>query len=161
MRGGSLPPALLFAALGLVLAFAPRRAALFAIGASAAVAIGVAVAPIPGAWREGVFLMCWASLLATAAGVHLPRGVPAAAFIAAAINAGIWAGAVSAVSESPGDLFKAMFGLTIVVPALLLVRLRATVAVKVVSSWLIAVAVLAATLPFLPVTPGYLPDHLE
>jgi len=30
-----------------------------------------------------------------------------------------------------------------------------------VSSWLIAIAVLAAALPYLPVTPGYLPDHLE
>jgi hypothetical protein len=32
---------------------------------------------------------------------------------------------------------------------------------RIVSSWLIAVALLAATLQMLPVTPGYLPDHLE
>jgi len=31
----------------------------------------------------------------------------------------------------------------------------------VMSSWVIAVAVLALTLQLLPVTPGYLPDHLE
>jgi len=30
-----------------------------------------------------------------------------------------------------------------------------------VSSWVIAIAALAATLQLLPVTPGYLPDHLE
>jgi hypothetical protein len=34
-------------------------------------------------------------------------------------------------------------------------------AIKVVSSWVIVIAVLAATLQVLPVTPGYLPDHLE
>jgi hypothetical protein len=38
---------------------------------------------------------------------------------------------------------------------------RVPIAPKVVSSWLIAVALLAATLQVLPVTPGYLPDHLE
>lgn len=34
-------------------------------------------------------------------------------------------------------------------------------ALKVVASWLIAIAVLVASLSFLPVTPGYQPDHLE
>jgi hypothetical protein len=38
---------------------------------------------------------------------------------------------------------------------------RASIAVKVASSWLIAIALLAAVLPFLSVTPGYMPDHLE
>jgi hypothetical protein len=30
-----------------------------------------------------------------------------------------------------------------------------------ICSWIIAVLVLMAALRFLPVTPGYLPDHLE
>jgi len=38
---------------------------------------------------------------------------------------------------------------------------RLALALKVVASWLIAIAVLAASLSFLPVTPGYQPDHLE
>ena len=32
---------------------------------------------------------------------------------------------------------------------------------KVVASWLIAIAVLSALLHVLPVTPGYMADHLE
>jgi hypothetical protein len=35
------------------------------------------------------------------------------------------------------------------------------VAVKVAASWLAAVAALVAALQGLPVTPGYLPDHLD
>jgi hypothetical protein len=31
----------------------------------------------------------------------------------------------------------------------------------VLASWLLAVFVLIATLHFLPVTPGYAPDHIE
>ena len=34
-------------------------------------------------------------------------------------------------------------------------------AIKVVVSWLVAVALLNAALRLLPVTPGYLPDHVE
>lgn len=36
-----------------------------------------------------------------------------------------------------------------------------TLAVRVIISWLVAIAVLIATLSFLPVTPGYQSDHLE
>ena len=35
------------------------------------------------------------------------------------------------------------------------------IVLKVLASWLIAVAVLGAILQFLPATPGYLADHLE
>jgi hypothetical protein len=38
---------------------------------------------------------------------------------------------------------------------------RVSIALRVVASWLIAVAVLGALLHFLPVTPGYVPDHME
>jgi hypothetical protein len=38
---------------------------------------------------------------------------------------------------------------------------RVLLALRVIASWLIAVAMLGALLQFLPVTPGYLPDHME
>jgi hypothetical protein len=59
------------------------------------------------------------------------------------------------------ELLKALPGVLVFWPAAWIAGLRAPVVVKVVSSWLIAVAVLAATLQLLPVTPGYLPDHME
>jgi hypothetical protein len=49
----------------------------------------------------------------------------------------------------------------ILLPAARVVSSYASTPVKVVSSWVIAVAILAATLQLIPVTPGYLPDHLE
>jgi len=51
------------------------------------------------------------------------------------------------------------FGMTFV--ATRVVASRVPIATKVVAGWLIAVTLLAAMLHFLPVTPGYLPDHLE
>ncbi len=106
-------------------------------------------------------MRCWISVIATAASVHLGRGLKAWAAVALSFNAGVWASAVVSVSGSRLDLLNALPCVLILLPASWVVARNASIPVKVVSSWVIAVAVLAATLQLLPVTPGYLPDHLE
>lgn len=160
MRGGVVPPALLLAALACLLAFAPRPARLPAIGAALVAAFGVAQLPLPAAWVEEVFLACWASVVATAVMVHLGRYLDGRRSLILAINAGTWAGAAVAITGTTLDLVKAVPWLLLVVPGAGLVATGRGVGVKVVSSWLIAIAVLAAVLPIVP-TPGYSPDHLE
>jgi len=55
-----------------------------------------------------------------------------------------------------------MVGLALaLLPALWIVDRRVLIALRVVASWLIAVAMLGAMLQFIPVTPGYMPDHME
>ena len=161
MRGGALPPALLCAAVGLALAFAPRRAWLPSLVILTSAALVLATLPIPRAWLEGVFLGGWVSVAATAATVHLPRGVTARSAVALSLNAGVWCGAEVALAGLRLDIVKALFYVLLLIPTSFIVRRRAPIIVKVAASWLIAVAVLAATLQFLPVTPGYLPDHLD
>jgi len=104
---------------------------------------------------------CWMSLAATAMLVHLPCGVRPRGALALSINAGLWSGAVIALAGSPLDLYKALLCVPVLLPAVALTVGRAPIVAKVISSWLIAVAVLAATLQCLPVTPGYMPDHLD
>jgi len=161
MRGGVVPPALLFLALGLALAFAPRRvwgpsflALLATLGAGAFVRV-------PQSWLEGVFFSCWVSVVVTAASVHLGRGLKPWVAVALSLNAAVWASAVVSLSGSKLDLLKALPCVLIVLPASWVVGRYASIPIKVVSSWVIAVAILAAALQLLPVTPGYLPDHLE
>jgi hypothetical protein len=161
MRGGVLPPAMLFVALGLVLAFAPRRAWVPSFLALFATLGACTFLPVPQVWLEGVFLGCWITVILTAANVHLVRGLPPWAALALSVNTGVWASAVVSVSGSRLDLLTALPCVFILLPASWAVARRAPIAVKVVSSWVIAVAVLAVTLQLLPVTPGYLPDHLE
>ena len=161
MRGGVVPPALLFVALGLALAFAPRSAWVPSLLALLAALFAFTFLPVPQVWLEGVFLGCWISVIATAASVHLVRGLPPWAAVAFSVNVGVWAGAVVSVSGSRLDLLKALPCVSIFLPASWLVARHASIPVKVVSSWVIAIAALAATLQLLPVTPGYLPDHLE
>ena len=161
MRGGALPPALLCAAVGLSLAFAPRRTWLPSLVILAMTTVVLTALPIPGEWLEGVFLGCWASVGATAAAVHLPRGMTASGAVGLSFNAGLWSGAEVALAGSRGDVGKALVCVVLLIPASFIVRRHAPIIVKVVASWLIAVAILTATLQFLPVTPGYLPDHVD
>jgi hypothetical protein len=161
VRGGALPPALLFAALGLALAFAPRRAWAWGLVLLAVTLAALFFAPLPRDWLEIAFLGCWVSVAVTAALVHLPRGPGMGGALALSLNAGVWASAVVALAGSPLDLVEAAPCTLLVLPASWLVAHRASIAVKVASSWLIAIALLAAVLPFLSVTPGYMPDHLE
>ena len=160
MRGGVVPPALLFAALACMLAFAPRATRLPAVIAALVAAVSVAQAPLPPKWVEYVFLGCWASTVATAALVHFPRRLTGWRPIALGANAGVWAGATVAIAGTTLDLAKAAPWLALVIPGAWLVATKRGVAVKVVSSWLIAIALLAAVLPIVP-TPGYAPDHME
>lgn len=160
MRGGALPPALICTALAFALAFAPRRAlppalALLLAGA----AVGLALPLLP-AWQDEIFFGCWASVVVAALAVHLRGGVGTPLALVLAGNAGLWAGAVVAVAGTPGDLVRAVPFALLALPARWLIDHRGAIAVKVVSSWLIAVAILAATLPAVP-TPGYMPDHME
>jgi len=126
-----------------------------------ATSAAVASAPLPAAWVDGVFLGCWVSVGASLGTVHLPGGLPAWVGHVLALNAGLWCGAVIAVAGSRVGLLTAVPCVLAVLPASWIIGRGAGVVVKVVSSWLIAVAALAVTLQCLPVTPGYVPDHLD
>jgi hypothetical protein len=161
MRGGTLPPAILCGALGLALAFTERRAALIGVAALAASATTTSFAPLPASWADPVFLACWTSVIVNAASVHSPRGLELRTAAALSLNAGLWVGAVIALSPSKMDLAKALPWSLCAIPANWVNKRGISIVIKVVSSWLIAVALLAAALEFLSVTPGYLPDHMD
>lgn len=160
MRGGLLPPALLAAAFGFALAFAPRGVRWPSLGVFVAAALGVRAARLPAAWEETIFLGLWTSAILTALLVHLPRGVPAPLALGAGANAGLWVGAVTGIAGGPRDLLLALPFALLFLPGAWLARRNLGIAVKVAASWVVAVAVLAAMLPLTP-TPGYKPDHME
>lgn len=159
MRGAVLPAALLFAALGFALAFAPRRWIVPALTVAAIAALGASLIPVGGDRIEVAFIGCWVSVIILALCVHMPR-MPWWLALIAALDAGFWAGAVIAGEGARGDLLHALPALLTCLPALLAIRLGWPIAVKVVASWLIAVALLAALLPTVA-TPGYVPDHMD
>jgi len=161
MRGGAAPPALLFAALGLALAFAPRSSWTPSLLALLAALVAFTFLPVPRVWLEGIFLGCWISVIATAGSVHLFRRLTPYAALTLSINAGVWASGVARLSGSRLDLIETLPCVLIFFPASWVMSRHGSIPVMVVASWVIAVAVLAGSLQLLPVTPGYLPDHLE
>jgi len=161
MRGGALPPAFLCVSLGLALAPAERRLGMVGVLVLATTATVIAVVPIPRGWTDTAFLACWLSVALNSAIVHLPRGLGRSGAVVSSLNAGVWTGAMIAPATSRLDLVIALPCCLSMFLAAWICKRHGSIAVKVVSSWLIAIAVLAAALQFLPVTPGYLPDHIE
>ena len=160
MRGGALPPALLCAAFGLALAFAPRRIVPYALGVLVAAAVAASFLTFPLSWQDGVFLGCWASVVLAALSVHLPRGIGPRTTLVLALDCGFWAGAVIAAAGAKTDLLKALPLALLCLPGAWLVSTKRGIAVKVATSWLIAISILSAALPLVP-TPGYKPDHMD
>lgn len=160
MRGAALPAALLCAALGLLLACAPRRAVAPALLVLGAAACAASVLPIGGWAIEAAFLGCWVSIILIATATYLPRELPAWLVLIAAGDAGIFAGAVIAGEGARADLLRALPAALICLPTIWIAHQGWRIAIRVVSSWLIAIALLAALLPTAP-TPGYQPDHME
>jgi hypothetical protein len=161
MRGGSLPPALLFAALGMALSFAPWRAIAVAAVLALVAAIGASFIRVATSWEDPIFLGCWIGVAVAAASVHIPGGVRSAWALILALNSGLWAGAVIAAAGQPIDLAISAPAMLVCVPGAWLVATGRGIAVKVASSWLLAVGVLALCLQLAPTTPGYKPDHMD
>jgi hypothetical protein len=110
---------------------------------------------------EAAFLGCWFSVVMSAASVYASGELRIGRALALSFNAGAWTGAVIAVAGTAFDFVEALPCILAVLIAATKVRRRLPIATKVVATWLIAISLLAATLPFLPVTPGYVSDHME
>jgi hypothetical protein len=161
MRDGITPCALLFTTFGLALAFAPRGAWLPSSGALISTLAALSIVSPGRGWLDAAFLGCWISVIMMAGTIQLFRKVPSWAALLLSIDAGAWASAVSSLTGSRLQVLAASPCVLIVWPAVWVTRRHGPIPIRVASSWLIAIAVLCGFLQFLPVTPGYLPDHLE
>lgn len=160
MNGGVLPLVLLCAAVGLALSFTTARAAWTGAAAMAASALAVAFVTLPQSLAEAALAGLLISTIVTAALTYLPRELPGTWAVAAAINAGLWSGALASISGMRVGLALALpLSLLFIAGQWRLVRNYAIV-IKVLASWIIAIASLAMFVSLMP-TPGYKPDHME
>ncbi|MGI4877288.1 MAG: hypothetical protein ACRYG4_07360 [Janthinobacterium lividum] len=142
------------------MAFTPRRVVWPAIGLAAIGAVFVALSPMPKTWTGAVFVVCWATTIVAAASVHLPRGLSERLALLLALTCGLVAGATIAVAGTRLDLARGLPVALLAWPARWMISHKGSIAIKVVASWLVAVAILVGTLPIVP-TPGYVADHME
>lgn len=158
---GLLPALLVAAAFGIASASARPAARWIGIVVFVVVATAVALTTVPDAWSERAHLACSIAIVACSASIHFPDERSVRVAIVLAVAAGASSGAVASLAhERAAIVWIALLATATCLVARVAAR-RVPLAPKIVSSWLIAVALLAATLQMLPVTPGYLPDHLE
>ncbi len=160
MRGAAVAAGLLLAVLAFALAFMPRRVA--ATSAIVAVMVAIGASAISGTDVEIAFAGCWIGLIATALFVYWPRLVRDSAGTAGpllATNAGLWAGLVVSTEATTTTLVMVLPVLLLIIPAAWANARGWTIAPRVVTSWLLAVALLVGAIPHLVVHPGYEPDH--
>lgn len=160
MNSGILPLLLICATLGLSLALAPQRDAWLGVAAMAASALLLSLMPLSPSLSDTIFIGLWLSIIATAALTYLPRRFADRLTIAAGLNAGAWAGALAAVSDKRGELIIALVLALLFIPARWFTLRGYHIVIKVIASWMIAVASLSMFVSLIP-TPGYKPDHME
>ena len=161
MRGGFLTPLILCATLGIALSLVTFRTAVLLALLAAALALTVFFSlPLSLGGVEFVFTATWLSVIATAALLHLAAGISSRWYFFAAVNAGAWIGAVTSISGQIGDFAVALPFLFAFLLGGPIARCGWGISLKVFSSWLVAVAILAIMLSLTP-TPGYMPDHME
>lgn len=159
MTDSALPAAMVFAALGLMLSFAARTTAALSIALAVLMAFAAnAVAP-DTIVHHAATIACWGVILIMAVLTFWPRQWPALVTISVSVAAGFVAGAFVATAATPPKLWQAMLVILVALPATLAVERGYPMFPRVVMSWLLAVAMLAALLPYVVSHPGYIPDH--
>ncbi len=153
--------ALLCGATGLALSRLPRSSdAWRGLALLIASALLASMLPISQQYETLAFTGLWLSVAATAAFAIFPRVPTMRLEFPLAINAGVWAGGLAAVSSTKAGLALAFpFGLVFMLGQWL-GRNGYGVAVKVLASWVIAIAMLAFFVTLIP-TAGYEADHME
>lgn len=160
MTGTAVAAGLLLAVLACALAFLPFRTAVAGavIAAAATVVAAWTIKPVE---EDIALIMCWVSLAIAAFCVFWPRYaqqriVPVLLFCA---MAGSWAGLVLGRPDGVGQAAVVATTLLLTFPAAICVKRGWVIAPRILTSWLLAVALLAGTIPHLVDHPGYVPDH--
>ena len=159
MTDSALPAAMVFAALGLMLSFAARTIAAISIALAVLMAFAASHVGSDTIVHQAATIACWGVILIMAILTFWPRQWPALVIIAVSGAAGFVSGAVIEAAATPLKLWPTMVVVLVVLPATLAVERGYNIVPRVVMSWLLAVAMLAALLPYVVSHPGYIPDH--
>lgn len=160
MNAGVLPMLLLCATVGLLLSFGSQRIAWLGFAGMVASGLILSLLTLPTEVLKPVFIGAWVSIIVTATVTYLPPRLPTQWAIPLAINAGAWVGALASLSGRKRDLLLALPLSLIFVVGRWVVARGLGLGVKVVASWMIAIATLSIFVSMTP-TPGYEPDHMQ
>ncbi|MCY7399023.1 MAG: hypothetical protein LH466_09350 [Sphingomonas bacterium] len=159
MNGGLVPLMLLSATIGLMLAFVPGRRAWLALATFAIAAVPGFAIPL-GLSPQIIFTALWLSAIVAAILVYVPVARWSMAVLPLCLNAGFWLGASAALTGNRSALVLGLLPILVAIPGRWLTHRKFDIVIKVVASWMIAIASLSLFVSLSP-TPGYKPDHME
>lgn len=160
MNGGTLPFLLMGITLSVFLSRVDRRLGWAGLATAMLSAVVSALVPFGAASTDTIYLGLWVSMIATAVLVYLPPARVARLTVIAAGNAGAWSGALAGLGGVRTALLIALPVALLFLPGQWMVARGHDVALKVVASWMIAIASLSLLVSLMP-TPGYKPDHMQ
>ncbi|OBX19814.1 hypothetical protein A9995_04445 [Erythrobacter sp. QSSC1-22B] len=161
MAGTDIAAGLLLAVLACALAFLGRRAAFAGAGIAAAGTLTAAlfIGPVPA---DIALAGCWISVAIASLGVFWPRypQLLVAGSLLFSAFAGLCAGLVLGQPDAGSHPLTVLAILPLVLaPAMLCIGRGWDIAPRILTSWLLSVAMLVGAIPYLVDHPGYVPDH--
>ena len=159
VNGGIVPLLLLGFTIGLMLVRTPGAAALLALAGFAVTALAtffLALTVAPGTIIPGL----WLVMIAAGITLFLPARRIAFATLPLALAAGFFLGNWTLPSGDVGGLLLAVALAALCLPAIWVGANRFDIVLKVVASWMIAIASLSLFVSLIA-TPGYEPDHMD
>lgn len=160
MNTGTLPLFLLSATLGLMLSFTSGRAGWLAIVVMAAAAAMMSLLIVSHSIIVALVLAVLAASIVAAAITILRPGAAGRLGAPLAMLVGLGAGALASSSGRKSDLLLALPLSLVFLPGRWIVAKGYGLGIKVVASWMLAIATLSIFVSMTP-TPGYEPDHME
>lgn len=161
MINGSLPAVMVFAALALMLGLGSPRVALIGTSVACVADLGVTFIRLPAEFADAALMACWTMIGVIGVFVHVPYRPSLPVVAALSIAAGLVAGATLGAPAHATSPYHVLPVLLASIPALIVAARGYRIALRVVMSWLLAVTLLAAVMPFAVSHPGYIPDHRE
>ena len=160
MRDAALPIAMLLLAHAIAIAGeAPRRIGIALMLLVGGATIAALIAPT-GRVIEPAFLACWALIILNAVAAWLRGRLPVPVLLGLACASGLAIGLLGAAANQRVDLVRASPVLLAILPARWIIGRRGEIVLRVAIGWLVAIALLGAVLPIVPM-PGYRKDHME
>lgn len=160
MNSGLLPQMLISATIALMLSLVSWRIAIVSGVVFVMASVAMLFVPLSPQFADAALIGLWLTMIVTALMVYLPTAHWTRLALPMSLNAGIWTGACAVLAGHHGGLLLGLLPLFILIPARLIVARNFTMIIKVVASWMIAIATLSAFVSLVP-TPGYKPDHMQ
>lgn len=160
MNGGIIPSLLLCATIGLLLSYASPRVAWAGVACLVASSVIALLLSPRTSLMDAIFIALWLSIILTAALTYLPQGMARRWAIPLATVGGLWVGSLASMSGRKSDLALALPASLLWLPGRWIVARGYGLGVRIVASWMIAIASLSLFVSLTP-TPGYKPDHME